>query len=321
MARDGIDPIKERNKERRETLRNLNVLRDIALDTFETRKAELKGDGKAGRWYSPLELHILPRIGHLPIADIDQIDIRNTLQPIWHTKAATAKKALNRLGICMKHAAALGLDVDLQATDKARTLLGKQRHKEEHISALPWKEVPAFFASLEKPTITNLALSTLILTAVRSYPIRFMRMDQIQDNVWTIPAEAMKGRKGATHEFRVPLPTQALEVLERAKATAHAGYFFPSPKRGVISDMAMAGVMKRRGMEARPHGFRSSFRDWVEEATNTPYEVAEMALGHVVGGTVERAYRRTDHLEQRRLLMQRWGDFVSQKQADVVRIG
>ncbi len=128
VTTQSLDPIKQREKERHETLRNLKLLRDIAEDAYETRKAELKGDGKAGRWFSPLELHVLPRLGHLPIADIDQIDIRDTLHPIWHTKAATAKKALNRLGICMKHAAALGLDVDLQATDKARALLGKQRH-------------------------------------------------------------------------------------------------------------------------------------------------------------------------------------------------
>ena len=74
-------------------------------------------------------------------------------------------------------------------------------------------------------------------------------------------------------------------------------------------------------MDARPHGFRSSFRDWVAETTNTPHEVAETCLGHVVGSTVERAYRRTDHLEQRRILMQRWADFVTIKQADIVRIG
>jgi integrase len=64
--------------------------------------------------------------------------------------------------------------------------------------------------------------------------------------------------------------------------------------------MTMTKFMDRRGMEARPHGFRSSFRDWTAEATNTPREVAETALGHVSGGSVERAYRRTDFLEQRR---------------------
>ncbi|MGR3661871.1 MAG: hypothetical protein ACU0CA_11910 [Paracoccaceae bacterium] len=79
--------------------------------------------------------------------------------------------------------------------------------------------------------------------------------------------------------------------------------------------------MERRDMQARPHGFRSSFRDWVAETTNTPHEVAETALGHTVGGMVERAYRRTDHLEQRRVLMHRWADFLTAKTGEIVRFG
>lgn len=102
----------------------MHVLNDIALDAFESRKAELKGDGKAGRWFSPLELHILPKLGKMPVSEIDQRDIRDALAPIWHEKSETARKAMNRLGICIKHAAALGLDVDIQATEKAKALLG-----------------------------------------------------------------------------------------------------------------------------------------------------------------------------------------------------
>ncbi len=128
MVRENIDPIKERERNKREAARNLHLLKDIALDAFESRKAELKGDSDAGRWFSPLEHHVLPKLGKVPVADINQTDIRDTLAPIWHSKAATAEKALGRLRICMKHAAALGLDVDMQATEKARALLGKHTH-------------------------------------------------------------------------------------------------------------------------------------------------------------------------------------------------
>ena len=63
-------------------------------------------------------------------------------------------------------------------------------------------------------------------------------------------------------------------------------------------------------MAERPHGFRSSLRTWLAEATDAPHEVAETMLGHVTGSAVERAYRRTDFLEQRRVLMERWGNHV-----------
>jgi len=86
LAAAEVDPIKQREKERREALRNLHSLKDIAEDAFESRKAELKGDGEAGRWYSPLKLYIIPKLGKVPVAVIDQTDIRDTLAPIWHTK-------------------------------------------------------------------------------------------------------------------------------------------------------------------------------------------------------------------------------------------
>ncbi len=321
IVRKNMDPIKERERERRRAERNMNLLKDIASDAFEVRKSELKGDGKAGRWYSPLELHVLPKLGKVPVSDIDQIDIRDTLAPIWHEKAATASKALDRLGICIKHAAALGLDVDLQATMKARALLGKQRHKPKNIPALPWSDVPDFYDSLDEGTTSNLALRFLILTAVRSGPVRMAHVEQFDNGIWTIPARIIKGRRGATEDFRVPLSNEALAVIEMAEVFSRDGFLFPSARRGVISDATMSRLMERRGMEARPHGFRSSFRDWVAETTNTPYEVAETCLGHVVGGTVERAYRRTDHLDQRRILMQHWSDFVTNRQTDSVRIG
>ena len=95
LLRDGKDPIKERDRERRDAARNIHLLKDIAADAFEVRKSELKGDGKAGRWFSPLELHVLPKLGKVAVSDLDQKDIRDVLAPLWHT-GDTGRKALNR---------------------------------------------------------------------------------------------------------------------------------------------------------------------------------------------------------------------------------
>jgi hypothetical protein len=209
MAKQGRDPVKEREREARAARREDISLAVLTADAFEARKAALKGDGAAGRWLSPLNVHVLPKLGRVPVTDLDQRDIRDTLAPIWHTKADAARKALNRLSIIMRHAAALGLDVDLQATEKAKALLGKSRHVPKNIPAMAWGDVPGFYASLEEPTKTHLALRLLILTGVRSAPLRNIRLDQIEGDVWTVPAEAMKGRKGATEAFRVPLSREA----------------------------------------------------------------------------------------------------------------
>lgn len=315
VVRQGMDPIKQRERERREAARNIHLLKDIAADAFEARKAELKGDGKAGRWFSPLELHVLPKLGKVPVADLDQKDIRDTLAPLWHTKADTARKALNRLSIVMRHAAALGLHVDLQATEKAKALLGKTRHRPENIPAMPYAEVPGFYASINDGTVTHLALRLLILTGVRSGPLRHIHESQIDGDVWVIPGASMKGRRDATNDFRVPLSSEAMNVITRARAHARGGFLFPNVRRGVISDQTMSAHMARRGMEYRPHGFRSSLRDWIAETQNVPHEVAETVLGHTVGGAVERAYRRTDYLDQRRKVMETWGTWVAAKPA------
>lgn len=313
-VRDNIDPIKDRERQKREAARNLHLFKDIAVDAFESRKAELKGDGVAGRWFSPLEIHVLPTLGKVPIADIDQIDIRQVLAPIWHTKAETARKALNRIGICFKHAAALGLPVDLQATEKAKALLGKSRHKPEHIPALPWREVPEFYASLNEGSLAHLGLRLLILTGVRSDSVRHLHEDQISGDVWTIPGEAMKGLKGKTPDFRVPLSSEAQAVIAEARKFSRDGFLFPSVRKGVMSDMTMSQIMARRGMKERPHGFRSSLRIWLAEVADATHEVAETMLAHATGNRVSRSYTRDfDHLDKRRVLMERWGQFVAGK--------
>jgi len=320
VAAVGRDPIKERQAEERAARREDISLAVLTADAFEARKAELKGDGKAGRWLSPLNIHVLPKLGKVPVTDLDQRDIRDCLAPLWHTKADTARKALNRLSIVMKHAAALGLDVDLQATEKAKALLGKSRHVPKNIPAMAWADVPVFYDSLEEPTPTHLALRLLILTGVRSSPLRNIRLDQIEGDVWTIPAEAMKGRKGSTEDFRVPLSAEAKRIIERALPHARNGFLFPNNQRGVISDMTLSRHMERRELEARPHGFRTSLRTWLAEATDAPHEVAETMLGHTVDGSVVRAYRRTDFLEQRAKLAERWAEHVTGGAGRVVKL-
>ena len=76
-----------------------------------------------------------------------------------------------------------------------------------------------------------------------------------------------------------------------------------------MSNMTIGKVIDDMGCSATPHGFRSSFRDWVAEETNYPGEVAEAALAHTVQNKVEAAYRRTDFLAKRRSMMAEWAAF------------
>lgn len=120
----------------------------------------------------------------------------------------------------------------------------------------------------------------------------------------------------AGREHRVPLPARAIEILsevaklrESEEPTAH---LFPSSRRGQpLSNMAFKQLLVRMGEAGFvPHGFRSSFRDWCGECTPFPREVAEATLAHIVGNSVEQAYRRGDALEKRREVMEAWASFV-----------
>ncbi|MEO0359516.1 MAG: integrase arm-type DNA-binding domain-containing protein [Pseudomonadota bacterium] len=307
-AAEGFDPVEERKTRRKAEAKKRLTFEEVFRAAFEARKAELKNDGAAGRWDSPLRVHVLPSIGGEPIEALDQTQIEAVLAPIWHEKPEAARKALNRIRIVLRHGAALGLDVDLQAADKAKELLGAQRRETRNIPALSWRETPAFFASLDGGSVAERALRFLILTAARSGEVRGAHEREFDGDLWTLPAPRTK----AGREHRVPLSAAAREEIEAARCFARAGQLFPGRSRGVISDMTMTAIFRRRGLAARPHGFRSSFRTWCAEATDTPREIAETCLAHRTAGAVEAAYRRTDYLEARRALMERWADHVTQ---------
>ena len=319
MVADGINPIAQRNKAKIEASEARPTLDAMTAEAFEAHKRTLVDDGNAGRWLSPLRLHILPTLGSIPIEEITQQHIHTAMKPIWLKKAETARKALTRLKRVMQFAAASGLDVDMQATMKAKALLGAQGDVQKHIASVPWQELPTFYKSLGA-TMTELALKLTILTALRSGAIRHLRYEYIENDILTVPAELMKGNRGKKIEFRLPLSKEALEVIDQLKPFERDGdgYLFPSVRKGVISDATMARHMERKGMLERPHGFRSSFRMWCAEATDTPREIAETALSHVIGSKVERAYNRSDYLERRKVLMQRWAGYCSNTESKVI---
>jgi integrase len=78
--------------------------------------------------------------------------------------------------------------------------------------------------------------------------------------------------------------------------------------------------MQRRGMVERPHGFRSSLRTWLADCTDAPHEVCETVLAHKSGTAVQMSYRRTDFLEQRKVLMDRWAKYALGKTSELTLI-
>jgi len=319
LVAQGIDPQEKWKAEKIESSRPKPTLSNIAKEAFESKKAELKGDGVDGKWFSPLKLHIMPKLGDLSVEQLTPADLQSCLAPIWHSKSDTARKALNRTNIVIRHAAALGLSVDVTLVEKAKILLGKSRHQVTHIPFIPWQDTPAFYQSLNETDVSHLALRLLILTGLRTAPVITAHIDEIDENIWTLPGAKMKGRLGETQDFRVPLSDEALRVIERAKENIKDGYLFPGKRQPTISLDSMAAIMRKRGLKARPHGFRTSLKTWMSETQQVSREVSEMVISHQTGSRIERAYNRTDYLEQRRPLMKSWGEFLLLSKLDMIK--
>lgn len=214
--RDGIDPIAARAQ--KQEAPKVVTLAEAAQGCFEAKRAELKNANAQKRWLGLLEQHVLPKIGTIPIEKLDQHLIKKTLEAIWHTKAETARKSLGHIGQTLKYAAALGLNVDMQATLKARALLGKQNHKTVHIPAMPYADAPKFYIWLCSLDHTAaLALRFLMLTAARTSEVRLATFDEIEGNVWTLSPERTKtGREHriTDHLTRYASTKRALALLE-----------------------------------------------------------------------------------------------------------
>jgi integrase len=321
----GRDPITERRAEiaaaRAAIERDDPTLATLARDVLEARKATLKSEGKAGRWLSPLERHVFAKIGHKPISTVRQQDIKAALERIWKTKHPTATKAIQRLRIVFRQGKLMGFDCDPFTVDAAQHMLGAVIHTPEPIAATPWQDIPDLFARIEGRGTTAACLRFMMLTLVRASGCRGARFEEIEGDVWTVPAERMKGQVGRVRDFRVPLSDGALEIIEARRALG-SDFLFAGPTGRPVSDSGLSKFMREIGEDGRPHGFRTSFRTWVQDTDAAPWDVSETILAHTIGGRVERSYARSDMLDRRRPVMQAWANHVLGRDADatVVRL-
>ena len=186
---------------------------------------------------------------------------------------------------------------------------------------MKWQDVPTFYDDLKsRKAMAANALRFTCLTGSRTREVLGMQWEEIdiEARLWTCPAERMKTAK----EHRVPLTDEMLAIIKPLKAMKSKYVFEGQKRHKPLSNMAMLMLLRRMKVEGvTVHGFRSTFRDWATEVASAPREIAEMSLAHKVGSDVERAYARTDLLERRRVLMERWSGFVAGASGNVVRIG
>lgn len=315
---EGVDPIEER-RAARVGLMSVLSFAQCTERLLEARSHEWKNPKHLAQWQSTLDTYAGPIIGKLPVDQIELRHVVDVLTPIWTTKTETASRLRGRIESVLAWATVSGyrtgdnparwkgnLDHVLAKPNKVRKVV--------HHRALPADALHDFMTDLrQRDGMAARALEFVILTAARSGEARGATWSEIDLDgaTWTIPADRMK----AGNEHRVPLSPRAVKVLRTLPRFAGTDLVFTSPTGRILSDMTLSAVTRRMEVDAVPHGFRSTFRDWASERTNYPRDVAEMALAHTIGDKVEAAYRRGDLMAKRTKMMADWAKFIDAKPA------
>ena len=247
------------------------------------------------------------------VDEITTAHIMDVLSPILTERHETASRVRQRMEAVFDWVVNKGYRSDNPAERRVLKSLPRLRDTKGRHRALPYAEVPAALEKVRRFTAdpgTRLAFEFLVLTASRSGEVRKANWVEVlwDQRTWEIPVIKMKARR----PHRVPLSERAMEILHEAWwITGPDGLIFPSKSGGsMASDMTYNMMLKRLGIPADPHGFRSSFTDWAEEEVSDSSGPADAALAHQEKNKTRRAYKRTDFFEQRIGLMQTWADYV-----------
>ena len=251
--------------------RTVPTFEEAVEKVIAVHRAGWKDDGRQEKlWRASLRDHAMPKLGGRPVHRINTSDVMAVLLPIWNEKRVTARRIRQRIGAVMRWAVAQGYREDNPAGEAIGAALPKNGFRPQHHRALPYAEVGEAIQTVRASgayPATALAFEFLVLTACRSGEVRGALWKEIdlEAREWRIPAERMKTGR----EHRVPLSGRALAVMQEARRLADgSGFVFPSARGGPLSEVAMPAMVRKLGIAAVPHGFRSSFRDWAAECSD-----------------------------------------------------
>ena len=296
---------------------------------------EISSDKHARNWIQMLERHVFPLFADTPVTEISQREVKDFLERLGPTLTETARRLRFRMREIFDDCIESEYITDNPAGDGIRASVRRwsRQNKVQHFEALPYDQMPGVVDKIlhsQGMRETRLALAFVVLTAARSGEVRGARWDEIDldARTWRIPAERMKSDRSHV----VPLSIEAHLLLQDARAAASKrqksekrrpgydpsletdyapkeGLIFPHPSGQPLSENALSLRTRKDKLGCTPHGFRSSFKGWATADGRWSWEAIELCLAHRVGNSVAQAYFRDDLLEQRRPIMDEWGEF------------
>ncbi|MGV8057116.1 MAG: tyrosine-type recombinase/integrase [Smithellaceae bacterium] len=314
LAND-VDPGAVRKAQKQAKVEDTETVEVIAREWHEKFKSTWT-EGHAAKLMRCLERDVFPWIGTRPIKEIKAPELLTVLRRV--ESRGVLEGAHRVRGICnmiFRYAISTGR----AERNPAQDLIGSlPPAKEKHLAAITEpKEVRELLLAIDGYVgsyVVKLALQLSPLVFVRPGELRHMEWTEVdfENALWSIPAEKMKMRE----PHLVPLSLQSIKILEEIKKlTGESKYAFPSGRTfdRPMSNNAILAALRRMGYtkdEMTPHGFRAMARTIIDEVLQVRPDFIEAQLAHRVSDPLGRSYNRTQHLNERRKMMQTWADYL-----------
>ena len=185
----------------------------------------------------------------------------------------------------------------------------------KHHAYLKHSKIKDFYNQLSQLDLFSAyALRMIILTATRTSEVLKSKFDEfdLENRIWTIPYQNMKARK----EHKIPLSSEAIKIINYMKRKHNHPFVFPNNYLSKpLSNGAMLNLLKSKFSELKitVHGFRSTFRTWAEEEGKYQYYAIKFSQAHQLPNKIEKAYLRSDLLQERIKIMNDWEKYVISK--------
>ena len=286
-----------------------------------------KHPASAGKLWRHLEIDVLPAFDGRMVDEITRPEVAAIINRLRKEgKEPTSRKVRGAMREVFKWAVAAGHRLDNPADDNTDPLLWVSDHVEQHHKALHHDDVADALHRIHYgrgDMVCRLAMQFLVFTGARQGEVRGATWQEISEDgkTWNIPASRMKGRRA--HD--VPLSIQAQTVLNMARglrggpADSEIGFgptigpedvIFVNPANSkALGPNSLVKRCHQDKLNCTPHGFRTSLTGWAMEQEYNPMLI-ELTLAHVIGSRTAQAYFRNNLLEERRGMMQAWGDYL-----------
>ncbi|EHF8252946.1 integrase arm-type DNA-binding domain-containing protein [Klebsiella pneumoniae] len=343
LLAQGIDPNAKKQAEAKELKAkrdNTRSFRTVAKAWFAT-KTKWSDDYGDAVW-KRLETYVFPVIGDKDVAELDTGDL---LVPVKKVEALgyleVAMRIQQYITAILRHAVQQKLIRHNPAYDMEGAV---QKPQTEHRPALELEEIPQLLnkiAEYKGRRLTILAIQLNLMIFIRSSELRFARWSEIdfKSKLWVIPEqrEAIENVKHSTRGAKmkrkhfVPLCKQAMKILKEIRQLTYEegqddGLIFTGCYDSFkpMSENTINKALRNMGYDTKQdicgHGFRTLACSALIESGLWSEDAVELQMSHKESNSVRAAYtHKAKHLDQRRLMLQWWADFLDANSNDMVR--